>query len=291
MNRLLVAAALFLLLAGAASAQIQVDLKFKRLQYIAGEPVIATVTITNLAGRDIDLKDARDQHWYGFEVTANEGRTLAPLVQVPEAPLQIAAGTAVTRKINLTSRFPVSDPGVYHVRGNVYFADLNKYFYARAKVFEVTTARPIWQQTVGVPTGGGEGVRTYSLMTNRFPDHTSLYVRVEDKANGLVYATYSLGRVISFDEPHAEIDRENKLHVLQCSAPRFWAYSVVGLDGKLLKHASYAQVRSTPRLRRMADGSVEVTGGVIDTPAPPGAVKGPALPKLSDRPADLPPGN
>src|SRR6476620_198185 len=35
--------------AAAAEAQVQVDLKFKRLQYIAHESVVATVAITNLA--------------------------------------------------------------------------------------------------------------------------------------------------------------------------------------------------------------------------------------------------
>src|SRR4029450_6479514 len=143
-----------------AQGQIQVDLKFKRLQYIAFEPVMATVTITNLAGRDIQLRDDNDQHWYGFEITAGEGRTLAPLKPASEPPLKIAAGTSVTRKINLTPLFPISDLGVYHVCANVFFADLNKFFYARAKVFEVTTARPIWQRTVGDPRGAG--VRTYS---------------------------------------------------------------------------------------------------------------------------------
>jgi hypothetical protein len=125
-------------------------------------------------------------------------------------------------------------------------------------------------------------------MTNRFPDHTSLYVRVEDKENSLVYATYSLGRVISFDEPHAEVDRDNRLHVLQCSAPRLWSYSVVDLDGRLLKHADYAQTRSSPRLRRAADGTVGVAGGTLDTPLAP-AAPGKAVPKLSNRPANLPP--
>jgi len=255
---------LFLLLAVAAQAQVQVQLSFKRLQYIAHEPVIATMTITNLAGRDIELRDDNEQHWFGF------------------------AGTSVTRKIDLEKRYPVADLGVFHVRANVYFADLNKFFYAQGKVFEVTTARPIWQQTVGLPSGDGE--RTYSLMTNRFADHTSLYVRVEDKANGLVYSTYSLGRLISFDQPHEEIDRDNQLHVMQCSAPRIWTYSVVGLDGKLVKHASYAQNRGNPRLRRMADGSVTVSGGLIDLPAaPPGAPGRAPVPKLSDRPVDLPP--
>src|SRR2546423_7652164 len=153
MKRLLVFAGFFSA-AIAAHGQIQVDLKFSRLQYVAYEPVLATVTITNLAGRDIELRDDNDQHWYGFEITANDERTLAPLSQASEPPLQIAAGTSVTRKINLTPIFPITDLGVYHVRANVFFADLNKFFYSRAKVFEVTTARPIWQRTVGVPSKG-----------------------------------------------------------------------------------------------------------------------------------------
>jgi hypothetical protein len=116
-----------LFVATTARGQIQVDLKFKRLQYIAYEPVLATVTITNLAGRDIDLRDG-EQPWFGFEVTANEGRTLVPIPHPPEPGLHLAAGSFVTRKINLTPLFPVADLGVYHVRANVFFADLNKFF-------------------------------------------------------------------------------------------------------------------------------------------------------------------
>lgn len=278
--------AVLVFVATTARGQIQVDLKFKRLQYIAYEPVLATVTITNLAGRDVDLHDDGEQPWFGFEVTANEGRTLVPIPHQREPGLHLAAGSSVTRKINLTPLFPVTDLGVYHVRANVFFADLNKFFYAKAKVFEVTSARPIWQQTVGDPATGG--ARTYSLMTNRFPDHTSLYVRVEDKENSLVYATYSLGRVISSDEPHVEVDRKNQLHVLQPSAPRLWSYSIIGLDGRLLKHTDYAQTRSTPRLKRAADGTVTIAGGTPDTPVSPAAANK-AVPKLSDRPVNLPP--
>lgn len=284
----LFALATFLVVALSAGAQIQVDLKLKRRQYIAYEPVVATMTITNLAGRDLVLRDQGENSWYGFEVTASEGRLLVPLAPAPEPPLSIAAGTSVTRKVNLTPRFPIGDLGVYHVRANVFFAELNKFFYAPAKVFEVTTARPIWQRTVGDPTNGG--TRTYSLMTNRFSDHTSLYVRVEDKERSLVYATFSLGRVISFDEPHAEVDRENQLHVLQCSAPRIWSYSVVGLDGRLLQHDSYSQTRSSPRLRRTPEGKVTVAGGMRDHPVPPSGT-GKAVPKLSERPAEPPPGD
>jgi hypothetical protein len=281
---------ILVLLAHAAPAQIHVELKFKRLQYIAHEPVLATVRITNLAGRDIDLRDDNDQHWFGFEVNGADGQLLSPGGSrggTAEPALHVEAGKSVTRKIDLTPIYPVLDFGPYRVRANVYFADLNKFFYSPTKVFQVTSARPIWQKTVGVPEGlGGAGeVRTYSLLSNRFPDHTSLYVRVENRNSGIVYTTYSLGHVIAFDEPQAEIDRANQLHVLHCAAPRNWAYSHIGLNGELLAHSTFMETKTRPRLRHAADGAVTVAGGMRDLPVAPSA-RNPAA-KLSDRPPEL----
>jgi hypothetical protein len=278
-----------ILLPAAAEAQIQVDVKFKRLQYIAYEPVVATLSITNLAGRDIDLHDAEGQSWLGFEITGNEGQPIAPMnAENAQAPLKIGAGQRVTQQINLTPLYPVQDFGTYHVRTNVYFADLGKFFYSPSRVFEVTDARPIWQQTVGIPDGVAApgNARTYSLLTNRFPDHTSLYVRVQDRDSGIVYATYSLGRAIAFEEPQAEIDHTNQLHVLHCSAPRAWAYSRIGLNGELLTHSSFMETKTRPRLVRATNGDVAVRGGTIESPAAQSS-RGTA-PKLSARPPGPP---
>ena len=272
------------MLATATEGQIQVDLKFKRLQYIAYEPVVATVAITNLAGRDIELRDADGQLWLGFELTGSEEQPIAPLSGANrEPPLKIKAGQRVTRQIDLTPLYPVNEFGAYHVRTNVYFADLQKFFYSGTRVFEVTDARPIWQQTVGVPEGtaGSGEVRTYSLMTNRFPDHTSLYVRVQDKNTGVVYATYSLGRAIAFEQPQAEIDRANQLHVLHCAAPRAWSYARIGLNGELLEHSSYMETKTRPRLVHSGSGEIAVRGGMIEAPAQSSRSK---APKLSARP-------
>jgi hypothetical protein len=275
-------------LAATAHAQIQVELKFQRLQYIAHEPILATVKIANLSGRDIDLHDDNGQHWFGFEINAGEGRLLGPLKQAAAEPaLHVESGKTVTRKINLTPLFPVDDFGAYHVRANVYFPDLNKFFYSTTKVFQVTDARAIWQKTVGIPDGmpdAGE-VRTYSLLSNRFPDHTAIYVRVENKNSGVVYTTYSLGRIIANEEPQAELDRANQLHVLHCAAPRSWAYSHIGLNGELLAHSTFLETKSRPRLRHTADGAIAVNGGIQDVPIAESKRK--PAPKLSDRP----PGN
>ena len=286
--RLLAFLLIGLALAATAQAQIQVELKFSRLQYVAYEPVIATVKITNLAGRDIDLRDEAGQRWFGFEITANEGRYLAPTAQPAEPPLKIDAGQTVTRKVNLTPLFPVHDLGPYRVRANVFFADLNKFFYSPTKVFHVGDARPIWQRTVGIPddSPAAGNVRTYSLLSNRFADHTKLYVRVEDKSTGAVYNTFPLGRVIAYDGPHAELDRGNQLHVLHCAAPRTWAYSQIGLNGQLLARSTFMETKTRPRLRQTPDGNVAVRGGMLDAPVAQ-SPQNPAS-KLSTRPSSIP---
>ena len=267
----------------AAFGQIQVELKFPRLQFIAYEPVYATIGITNLAGRDVDLEDADGQNWFGFEVTGSEGQVIGATGPSSQPPLRITAGQKVTQKVNITPLFQVHDLGLYHVRAHIYFRDLGKFFYSPSRVIEVTDARPIWQQTVGVPEGAGPGgVRTYSLMTNRFPDHTSVYVRVAEKESGIVYATYSLGRMILYEEPKVQIDQQNRLHVLHCSGPRTWSYAVIGLNGELITHSSYTETKSRPHLVKGADGMIDVHGGVLDVAVAPGEEK--QAPKLSDRP-------
>jgi hypothetical protein len=286
--RLIFPALCVFLYATSSEGQIQVDLKFKRLQYIAYEPVVATVAITNLAGRDLELHDADGQSWLGFEITGSEEQPIAPLNSGNrELPLKIEAGQRVTRQIDLTPLYPVHEFGAYHVRTNVYFADVGKFFYSATRVFEVTDARPIWQQTVGVPGGAGASndVRTYSLMTNRFPDHTSLYVRVQDKDTGVVYATYSLGRTIAFEQPQAEIDRANQLHVLHCAAPRAWSYARIGLNGELLEHSSFMETRTRPHLVHSGNGEIAVRGGIVEAPAQSSGSK---APKLSARPPGAP---
>src|ERR1051325_10658692 len=128
-----------LFLATTARGQIQVDLKFKRLQYIAYEPVLATVTLTNLAGRDIELHDANGESWLGFEVTGSEDQPVTLLnTENVQPPLKIEAGKRVTQQIDLASLYPVHDFGAYHVRMHVYFPDLAKFFYSPTRVFEVT---------------------------------------------------------------------------------------------------------------------------------------------------------
>src|SRR5256885_10081118 len=121
---------LFGLVAGATKAKIKVKLKFSRLQYIAYEPLLATVTITNRAGRDIDLNNDAGERWFGFEITGSDGQSIAADSSQKMDPLRIEAGQTVTQKINIASLSPIPDFGTYHVRAHGYFSELRRYIYS-----------------------------------------------------------------------------------------------------------------------------------------------------------------
>jgi hypothetical protein len=180
----------------------------------------------------------------------------------------------------------VQDLGAYHVRANVFFADLNKFSIPRPRSSTSAAHGDLGAdgRRAGRTAGAG-GVRTFSLLSNRFPDHTKLYVRVEDKSTGAVYSTYPLGRVIAYDEPQVELDSQTTTrsplrgaadmglfaHQLERPAPR--ALEVHGNQDA----SAVATRRGWRDCRR---------GGMLDVPVAPSAQK--AGSKLSARPAATP---
>lgn len=57
-----------LLLPAVGRAQILVDLSIKRVLYVAYEPLLATVRITNLSGNPLLLADVESKKWFGFQI-------------------------------------------------------------------------------------------------------------------------------------------------------------------------------------------------------------------------------
>ena len=96
-----------------AGAQVQVSIKLSRHTYILYEPIIATVDITNLAGRDLVFEDAPGKQWFNMEITTLDGALLPPTdPDYKLQPLTVPAGQTVSRKINLTPLFPIREDGL-----------------------------------------------------------------------------------------------------------------------------------------------------------------------------------
>jgi len=270
-------------------SQILVDLSIKRVLYLAYEPLLATVRISNLSGNPLLLADVEGKKWFGFQVDTLDGRPIPPSNPDYEIePIKVGPGESITRTINLVQLYPLADFGSYRIRASVYSAELSNYFSSPPLTIEITEGRLLWQQTVGVPARNGirGGSRTISLLSHRLTERTDLYLRIEDKEAGIVYCAHRLGDYISYGKPDIMLDASNTIHVLQNNIPHEFIYTKVGLDGKILDQLSYTAPKSRPQLKRFDDGTISVVGGALFDPKAtptPGT-----LPNLSDRPVPLP---
>ncbi len=287
--RHLIALAALLAAALSANAQVQVDISMKRNLYIVYEPILVTVTITNLTGNELTLVDSGINKWFGFQMETLDGRPIASVDgSYSNAPVELGPQQKISRTVNLTPLFPISEFGGYRVKAIVYSQQTNRFFNSPALSFEVTEGRVLWDKTVGVPDGapGAGSTRSITLLSHRLPQSTQLYLRIEDKPAGVVYCTHQLGRFLTFGKPDILLDAQNKVHILQNVAPKAFVYSKIGLNGEVLERKSYNEFSSRPALRRGSDGSVVIAGGqAFDPHAVP---EEQSLPSMHDRPVELP---
>lgn len=287
--KLLIFAVTFCAAAACAQAQIRVDLAIKRKNHLLYEPIVATVGITNLSGRDVFLADTDEGgQWFSFQITDSEGRVIPPRdLNYQLQPLNLPAGQTVKRSVNLFELYSISNYGSYKVRSSVYFPGVGKYFGSRFEQVDITEGRTIWKETVGAPNdeSGKDGVRTFTLLTLGQDEGKMLYVRVMGEDDDVVYGTYNLGRMVSGTPFDAKFDNGNNLCVLHLINPKTYYLSRIGINGQFYGQSTYVTPKKQPFLRKQPDGTLQIVGAIRQERKDPATEE--EVPKLSDRPAGL----
>ena len=151
MNRLAISILLLGMLS-AASAQLEVGLEIKRNIFIRAEPIEATVTIRNLAGKEVLLRDIEGSQWFGFEIMKGGDTPIGPLeVNYKNEPQILLSGGSIRRTINLLRLYPISDYGTYTIRAAIFFHETGKFITSEPLRVDISEGRKLWTQTVGVP--------------------------------------------------------------------------------------------------------------------------------------------
>ena len=175
------------------------------------------------------------------------------------------------------------------MKASVYVAAFARYFSSPPLAVEITDGRPIWQEVVGMPGNGGEpDLRTITLLSHKLSRSTRLYVRIENREHGRVYATHQLGQFLTFGRPEVLLDVDNQIHILQNTLPKQFLYTHLGLDGEILAQQAFNDAGSRPRLVKEAGGAIKVAGGRPFTPGVEDPQDEATTDKLGDRPVPLP---
>ncbi len=245
-NLLLIVSIIFSL---PAKGQVQLTLSLERNFYIAYEPLVVQVALTNLGERDLKLENTGHRRWLGFDIQMANGHWLAPRY-VDEPASILKAGSTMTHRVNVTPLFALEDFGGYRISATVFLTDINRCVRSAEKQFEITGGRLLKQQEVSDHTD----IRLVSLLVHQLPQSRALYLRIEDKRRGIIYCTHQLGNWVSYSQPEIEIDDMRSVHILQSDAPRKFIYTRVNLDGKILECRAYVETAIRPSLKKIVEG-------------------------------------
>lgn len=277
---------------GKADAQIQADLELDRTTYMANEPVTGTLTLINRAGQDLIFGNNGGMSWLDFTVTDGRGHLITPVQNhLAERPIVLSAGQTYKHKVTINKYYPMSNTGVYRVKANVTFPQINRVFQTKTITVQVTDGQPMWNQIVGVPQGHPKAgtYREYSLMTYYHGARSkALYFRLKDNDTGIVMKTYPIGDYMSLRAPTHAIDRQNQLHILHMTGPQKHKYTVINIDGDPVSQKVYFEKGTDrPTLKSTDYGDVTVVGGLteeqMETP-----YEQTEFHRLSERPPGLP---
>jgi len=268
-------------------AQVNVGIEVKKRSFLRYEPLLVTISITNLSGRDLLLEDGESQ-WFGFVVLHGPDATvLTP--RNPDYhldPLEIKIGETLKRTVDITRLYPITEYGMHRIRGTIYVKQLNQFFSSKTANIEITEGRLVWKQVVGVPDAmpNSGSMHEVTLLAAQGATHQYLYCRITEPATGKVYCMYRLGHIIDNTQFQAQFDATNTLHVLQLVGPKTYTLSQVGVNGELHGQWVYDAPKYKPLLRRDGTGNLDIVGATrrVET------AKDTTAPKLSDRPPGLP---
>ena len=285
MTRFLLLFVIFLSPMADLRAQLATSLSMNKKTYVAGEPVIAEIIVTNHSGRELTLASTRALPWLSFVVTNTKGNPVPTRKLNVFGAMKIKAGESLAKRVDLTEFFLLDSQGnfaasavVRDPTGAVQSASTNR------MLFNLNPGRLYWSQKIGVSNNASSHTREMKLMTFSDGQKTHLYTQVIDGRTGTAITTFSLGEVLMLRKPMVTLDGKQRMHVMFLGTPSMWVHCQVSADGKLVGRDLHQRAgQGDPVLMAYGDGSVRVMNSILYDPAAVEAERS-KVRKATDRP-------
>lgn len=245
-------------------SQIQVELSFDQEQFLPSEELLAKVRVTNSSGQTLVL--GRDNAWLGFVIEARDGS----IVRIKK-PLDVSGEFALpsahraTKVVDLSEAFDLTRYGRYEITARVSIPEWGgQNFVSKTRVFDISKGVKLWETAFGVPSlepNGKPEIRKYILAQANHVKDIHLYARITDQDEEYTYKMFSIGPMISFSRPEAQLDQWSNLHVMYQNGAHSFLYTVITPDGLLLSRQTWNYSDTRPKLAAN-NGRIGVRGGV-----------------------------
>ncbi len=255
-------------------------------EFVAGEPVIAEVIVTNHTGQELTLAGTPQQPWLTFVVTNNQGNPVSIVKPNIFGAMKIKTGESLAKRVDLTEYFLLNSQGNFAVYATI--MDPQKRFSSASTnrmLFNLNPGRTYWSQKVGVSDDKKvTQTREMKIITFSNGQKNQIYAQVADGTTGIALRTFLLGDMLMLRKPMASIDGQRRMHVMFLSTPSMWVYCQVDSDGKLVKREIHQTApKGDPVMMAYGDGSVRVVNSILYDPAAVAEAQS-KVRKVSDRP-------
>ena len=275
---------LFLALVGLAQAQLTTTLRLNKNQYVAGEPVLATVTVTNHAGQELTFYGDSRMQWLTFILKDGRGEEVTPKGRAAFGKLVIRAGETMAREVDLSQIFFLDEQGNYSAAAVIRMPGATGEGSSTNRIlFNQSPGATYWKQKVGIAGSGGQ-TREFRIVNFSGDDKSEIYAQVIDGRTGRNVRTFRLGEVLMLRKPLVTVDRNQRMHVLYLATPTMWIHCEIDTDGKLVNRQIHQRgPQGDPGLLTFGDGTVKVSNSVPYDPKAAAAAQS-KIRKASDRP-------
>lgn len=267
-----------------AHAQVEVNLKMGRNNYVSGESVPVALTVTNRSGQDLVFQGNSRGGWLEVVVNSLSGNPLTPLGQPAFGAVKIPLNQAMSRTIDLAQLYALQTAGNFSVHAIVRLPGYDSNgFGSNRLTFNMNSARPYWTQKVGLNGKAGQ-TREFRVLEFNNGSKTMLYAQVIDLRTGGALRTHPLGEVLMFRKPSVTLDNRQVMHILYLMSPEMWGHVRVAADGQLLGREMHKRGGGAdPVLFTSRDGIVQVGNSIPYDPKAEAEARG-KMRKASDRP-------
>ena len=249
--------------ASAAHAQLSSSLSLTKRQYLAGEPVIAVVSVTNHAGQELTFASDGRAQWLDFIIKDSHGEPITPKGNTMFGRMTVRAGETMARQVDLAQYFQLGEPGNFSVAALVHVPGSTTEGSSTNRIlFSQSPGVPYWSQKVGIPGKSGQ-TREFRILSFSGDEKAQIYAQIIDNRTGQNVRTFLLGDVLMLRKPLVTVDRQQRMHIMFLATPTMWVHCQIDTDGKLVEREIHQRgPQGDPQLLTFADGSVRVANSI-----------------------------